>query len=84
MMYQATGVAISSEIITSNRKSRDNSAEIFSTDAPSTFLIPISLIRFSAMYAASPNKPKQEMNIVSPANNAVNVPIRCVLWNFSL
>ncbi len=40
---------------------------ILLTDAPITFLIPISFLLFCAVKAASPNKPRQEMMIASPA-----------------
>ena len=44
-------------------KSFDNSITIFSVVEPSTFLTPISLVRLVAVNEASPNKPKQAMNI---------------------
>lgn len=72
-MYHATGVATSNDITTSVKKSFDNKEVIFNTDAPNTFLIPISLILFSAIYAARPNNPKHDIRIVNPANNPVNI-----------
>ena len=35
------------------------------TEAPRTFLIPISLVRCSEMKEAMPNSPRQDMNIAS-------------------
>src|SRR5689334_4912835 len=70
------------DIITSFKKSFDNNEAIFITEAPNTFRTPISLVRFSAIYAASANKPRQEIKMVSAANNAASFPVRCVSLNF--
>ena len=40
---------------------------ILLTEAPITFLIPISFLLFCAVKAAKPNKPRQEMMMASPA-----------------
>ena len=81
--HHATGDAITSEMTTSFRKSFESNVVIVSTDAPSTFRTPTSLMRFSAMYVASPNRPRQEMKIVNPANKAAKVPMRCSSRNFT-
>ena len=47
--HQATGDAITSEMTTSFKKSFESNVVIVSTDAPSTFRTPTSLMRFSAM-----------------------------------
>src|SRR2546423_9288016 len=71
--HQATGTANNIDMITSFRKSFDNNLVILATDAPSTFRTPISLIRFSAIYVANPNNPRQEIKMVSPANRHASV-----------
>ena len=48
-----------------------------SSDAPSTFRIPISLVRRSAESRTSPNNPKQAIRIANPANDNKNFPVRC-------
>ena len=48
MAYHATGKAISQEIIISFKKSLESMPAILPTDAPKTFLMPISLVRCSA------------------------------------
>ena len=45
------------------------------TEAPSTLRMPISFVRRSAVYAAKPNKPRQEIKIASIANMPANFPI---------
>jgi len=55
-------------MITNCKKSLDNNVVIPVTLAPNTFLIPISFVLCSAVYAASPNKPKHEMIIANAAN----------------
>lgn len=47
------------------------------TDAPSTFRMPISLVRFSAVYVAKPNNPRQATNMVSIAKMLRIVPVFC-------
>src|SRR5580704_9649171 len=79
---QATGAANAKESSTSIRKSLLNNVAIPATEAPNTFLTPISLIRFSAIYVANPNNPRQEINTVSPANNPASVPVRFSSSNF--
>jgi hypothetical protein len=48
-MKYATGVAITKAIATSLIKSSDSNATILETDAPNTFLTPISLVLFAAL-----------------------------------
>ena len=45
MIHHATGVAITNETMISTRKSFDKRNNRLFTDAPNTFLIPISLVR---------------------------------------
>ena len=45
MKYQASGAAMIKERNTNFKKSIDNKLTIFETEAPMTFLIPISLVR---------------------------------------
>ena len=44
--------------------------------APNTFLIPISLVLFSAVNAANPNKPRHEIIIANPAKYFERVSTR--------
>src|SRR5579871_1005501 len=61
--HHANGKAISTATKTSFKKSLDNIIVILFTDAPTTFLMPISFCLFCAVKAASPNNPRQEMII---------------------
>src|ERR1700749_2405131 len=63
MPYQAMGVAIINDMITNLRKSIDSKLTIPETLAPNTLRMPISLLRCSALKAARPKRPKQEMII---------------------
>ena len=60
---QATGDAIRIAMATNFKNSFDNNETMLPTLAPNTFLTPISLIRCSALKAARPNSPRQEINI---------------------
>ena len=40
---------------------------MLATDAPITFLIPISFLLFCAVKAANPNRPKHEIMMARPA-----------------
>src|ERR1700704_2877316 len=82
MPYQATGIAIKNEINTSATKSLLNSPQRFKTDAPNTLRTPISLVRCSAMKDASPNKPRQLMNIANTAKKVARLLTRSSLLNF--
>ena len=57
-------------------KSEDNRYTMPNELEPSTFLIPISFKRRSAVNAARPNKPRQEITIASPAKYFDNVATR--------
>ena len=65
--HHETGKAISNEINTSFKKSLDNMVVMFATDAPITFLTPISFLLFCAVKAARPNKPRHEIRMAKPA-----------------
>src|SRR6185437_4293814 len=54
--------------ITSNTNSFDIKFQRLNTDAPNTFLIPISLVRCSAINDASPNKPRHEIKTANTEN----------------
>lgn len=58
-MGEAIKMAAKTRIITS----LDNKYSILIVVAPSTFRIPISLVRCSAVKETSPNNPRQEMKI---------------------
>src|SRR6476469_10757984 len=72
MAHHASCDAMINEIITSLKKSLESKVVMLCTEAPSTRRTPISLMRFCAIYAARPNKPRQEMNMVRPAKSADN------------
>ncbi len=61
------GNATIHEIATNCRKSLDNSVLIPATLAPNTLRMPISFVLRSAVKAAKPNKPKQEIIIANMA-----------------
>jgi len=54
--------------ITRLRKSVDNNEVRFNTEASNPFLIPISFVLCSALNAANPNKPRQEISIAISVN----------------
>ncbi len=64
--YQAMGDAISKAININTKKSLDSNRIIMGTEAPSTFLIPISFVLFTAASAANPNKPRHARKIEMP------------------
>ena len=68
MPYQAIGVAITKEMITRIKKSFDNNCTMPVTLEPSTLRIPISLLRCSALNAARPNRPRQEITMATSVN----------------
>ena len=68
---QTVGIAIINEIQTSFKKSFDKIATTPFTDAPSTLRIPISFVLFSADKTDNPNKPIQEIKMVSMAPNKI-------------
>src|SRR6185312_11281663 len=65
--YQARGMEIQQESMTSITKSFDSNFQRLNTVAPSTFRTPISLTRCSAMKEARPNNPRQEIKTASTA-----------------
>src|SRR6185503_15518464 len=67
IIHHDTGNAINKEMPTSFKKSFDNIVVMLVTDAPTTFLIPISFLLFCAVKAAKPNKPRQEIIMAKPA-----------------
>ena len=70
------GIAINTANSTNLIKSLDNNATNWPTDAPSTFRIPISLVRRSAEKAANPSKPKAEMSKAIKANKTLPPGLR--------
>jgi hypothetical protein len=72
--HQAIGKAITEEIRISRIKLFDRIAVILKTDAPSTFLIPISFMRCSALKAANPNNPMQPIKMAMIVNIQIRLP----------
>ena len=68
MTYQATGQAIRLAISTHSIKLLFRFLTIIGTEAPKIFLIQISLVLRSATNDASPNNPKQAMNMARNEN----------------
>src|SRR5688572_26430757 len=83
MKYQASGDAMINAITTSFKKSFDSRVAIFGTEAPNTFLMPISFRRASAIYVARPNKPRQDMKMANTAKRLANVAVRFSSANFN-
>lgn len=63
-----TGIAMIVASNTGFKRSFDNSITIFCVDDPSTFLTPISLMRFAAVNEAKPNKPRQAIKMANAEN----------------
>ena len=72
--YHAMGEARINAITTSLIKSFESNNTRLETDAPNTFLTPISLNRCCTVYADSPNNPKQASAIAIPAKRFMTVP----------
>ncbi len=72
-------MATRQEMITNTMNSFDNNFHRLNTDAPTTFLIPISFVRCSATKDARPKRPRQEIKTASMAKKAVNLLIRSSL-----
>jgi len=70
------------EISTNTTKSLESKFHTLNTEAPNTFLIPISFVRCSATNEANPNKPRQEIIIASKAKKPASLPTRTSLLNF--
>src|ERR1700744_647329 len=66
--YHAIGKAITEAMITSFIKSVESMVTTLLTEAPNTFLIPISFMRRSPVYMASPNTPKKATMSDRPVN----------------
>ena len=77
--YQATGTATSKAAATIISKSLDNRYTIPDTDAPNTFLTPISLVRWTAKKEISPERPRQLITIAMIAVILIRVPSRSSL-----
>src|SRR6188474_2067770 len=75
--HHAIGKAMKAATNVSFKKSFDNKVTTFGTEAPKTLRTPISLILRSAIYALSPNKPRQAMKRESAVNIPKILPIRC-------
>ena len=71
------GIAMISEMNTSEIKSFASSCTMLVTVAPRTFLIPISFVFTWAVYAARPNKPRHEIKIATIAKILNSLPVRC-------
>src|ERR1043165_7219358 len=76
IVIQANGTAITNAITSSTANSLYNNLKILNTDAPNTFLMPISLVRCIVVNEARPNKPKQATNIANTVNNPNTCPKR--------
>jgi hypothetical protein len=80
--HQAIGDDRINDMITSMEKSFEIRRTRLGTDAPSTFLIPISFVLCSAVNAASPNKPRPVIMIVNVANKLASLLVRLIVVNF--
>src|SRR5437764_15464222 len=74
--HHEIGIAISNAIHINPRKSFESIATTLLTDAPITFLMPISFCLFCAVNAARPNKPRQEIRTAMPAKYFDKAAIR--------
>ena len=74
MTHQARGTAKTNAITSSTANSRYKSSRICVTEAPNTFLIPISFVRCSVVNEASPNNPKHATKIASVVNSPNTCP----------
>lgn len=75
MVYQAIGQAMALATTTHMTNSFDISITMPEIEAPSTFLMPISLVRCSAVNAARPKRPRQPTKIAITEKMAKIVPI---------
>src|SRR4051812_12469210 len=73
----AMGEAIVNASNTNDKRSFDNKETICVTDAPNTFLTPISFVLVLVVYITNPNKPRQLMKIQSPADQFNNLAMSC-------
>ena len=67
MTQVANGIDATIARAISKIKSRLISPRILNKDAPSTFLIPISLVRCIAVRDDNPNNPRQAIKMAKPA-----------------
>src|SRR5215471_13954662 len=65
--YQPSGMAITSAMVTSAKKYFRNSRLMFGAEAPNTFRMPTSFVRFAMKKETNPNKPRQEMKMARKA-----------------
>src|SRR5688572_22368623 len=82
MKYQAKGTPMNNETATRAINSFDNKPHKLNSDAPNTFLTPISFVRCSAINDAIPNNPRQLMKMASIAKKPASLPMRSSLPNF--
>src|SRR6266496_3226211 len=73
----AIGTAITTAININLVNPVDNRYTTLNTEAPNTFLTPISFVRCSAINADKPYNPIQEIKIASIANTLKRLPMRC-------
>ena len=76
------GTAIRKEMPIRPIKSLESKFQTLNTDAPNTFLTPISFLRCSATNDAKPNKPRQEITMANMAKKLASLPIRSSSPNF--
>ena len=72
------GLAITMATMTNFRKSFDNKVVMLKAEAPSTFRMPISLVRFWVAKVANPNKPIHEIMMAKTEKIRT---IRPVCWS---
>src|SRR5207344_2791658 len=82
MKYQDNGTAIRKEMITSITKSRESRFQTLKTEAPSTFLTPISFLRCSATKDVNPNRPRHDITTARNAKKPASRPMRSSSPNF--
>src|ERR1700712_5663283 len=82
MKYQDKGTEIRKEMITSITKSRESRFQTLKTEAPNTFLTPISFFRCSATKEVSPNRPRHDMTTARDAKKPASRPMRSSSPNF--
>src|SRR5690606_7042589 len=73
------GMEIQHAITVNTTKSFDNIFHKFATLAPSTFRMPISLVRCSATKDARPKRPRHEIKMASTAKRPARFPMRSSL-----
>ena len=75
LIHSDSGVAMQIDISISMAKSFDNNFNIEETLAPNTFLIPISLVRCSALNMMRPSKPMQEITMARAEKYLLSLPM---------